>query len=428
MHLLRNAVQYYDWGSASVIPELLGIAPDGRPHAELWLGAHPQAPSALASTGRRLDELVAEDPVGQLGADVAARYGRFPFLLKVLAAARPLSLQAHPSADQAVAGFAREEAGGPARDAPDRLYRDNWPKPEIACAVTEFTALCGFRPVADSTPVLTALDRGEAARHDGSPGALLLSDVVRSLTDPPGDAGAAPDEGGRLAATVRALLSLDAADGAAVALAAVAAAGAARLDPATPPAVLAELDLLDEIAAAHPGDPGIVVALLLNHLRLAPGEALYIPAGVLHAYLAGTAVELMASSDNVLRGGLTTKHVDVAELMSVLDTTPAPPHRVVPVPVSAVETGYPAPAPQFRLSRLELRAAADGSAQLAELADPGGPQLLLCVAGAVRVTGARDTLRLGTGDGGFLPAGSGLVGVVVEDGASVLFRARVGDA
>jgi len=423
VHLLRNAVQYYDWGSPSAIPALLGIEPDGRPHAELWLGAHPKAPSSLADTGRRLDELVAADPVATLGEDVAARYGRFPFLLKVLAAARPLSLQAHPSADQAAAGFAREELAGPPRDAPDRTYRDNWPKPEITYAVTEFTALCGFRPVAESAPVLRALDRGIATLHDGSPGALLLGDVVRSLTDPPGDAGAPPDEAGRLAVALRVLLSLGPDDGAAVAGAAVDAARAARREAGLPAEVLADLDLLDEVAATHPTDPGVVVTLLLNHLRLAPGDAVYTPAGVLHAYLAGTAVELMASSDNVLRGGLTTKHVDVAELMSVLDTTPGPPHRVVPVRVSEVETDYPTPAPQFRLSRLALPA----GARPAELADPGGPQLLVCTSGAVRVTGAAGELRLATGQGGLLPAGTGPVRIAADGDPAVVFRARVGD-
>jgi len=375
VHLLTTAVQRYPWGSTSAIPELTGVEPDGRPVAELWVGAHPQAPSTLTDSGRRLDEVVAADPVGELGQATAARYAGFPFLLKVLAAARPLSLQVHPSADQAAAGFAREEAAGTARDSPSRAYRDDQPKPEVVCAVTEFALLSGFRPVEDSAPVLRALDRG-----DGSPGGLLLADVVRSLLDPPGDGAGAPAEAGRLAATVRTLLTLVPPDGESLVAAAVRAASGARADPATRPGVLADLDLLDLLAAEHPADPGVVVALLLHHLRLFPGQALFTPAGALHAYLSGTAVELMASSDNVLRGGLTGKHVDVTELMSLLDTTPGPPRVVQPVRVSAAEWDYPTPAEQFHLSRVEL-APGEGT----DLAPVEGPQLLLCTAGAVDV-------------------------------------------
>lgn len=434
VHLLTTAVQRYPWGSATAIPAMTGTEPDGQPVAELWVGAHPQAPSTLTDSGRRLDEVVAADPAGELGPAAAALYTGFPFLLKVLAAARPLSLQAHPSEEQAAAGFAREQAAGIARDAPARTYRDDQPKPEVVCAVTEFALLSGFRSVGESAPVLRALDRG-----DGSPGGLLLADVVRSLVDPPGDGPGAPSEPRRLAVTVRTLLTLTPADAESLVSAALRAAGAARVDPATPHGVLAELDLLDSLAAEHPTDPGVVVALLLHHVRLFPGEALFTPAGVLHAYLSGTAVELMASSDNVLRGGLTGKHVDVAELMSVLDTTPGPARVVRPVQVSAAESDYPTPAAQFRLSRVDL-APGEGT----DLARVEGPQLLLCTAGAVDVAPvgpARapdldiDTVP-GTGQVGmvsgaaaYLPDGTGRVGVrAVGDGPATLFRARLGPA
>ena len=382
VQLLRTVVQHYDWGSTSAIPRLIGGEPDGRPWAELWVGAHPGAPSRLTADSRRLDDMVAADPVGELGAEVAERFGRFPFLLKLLAAARPLSLQAHPSAEQAASGFAREQTAGLARDAAQRTYRDDWAKPEIVCALTDFAALSGFRPVAEAAPVLRALDRGEK-----SPGGLLLSDIVGSLLDPPGDDAATPDDAGRLAVVVRAVLGLDRADGAELARATVAATAHARRDPGTSPAVLAELALLEQVAAGHPADPGLMVVLLLNHVVLAPGQALFTPAGVLHAYLSGTAVELMASSDNVVRGALTSKYVDVAELMRILDATPGPPRLVDPVPVGAFEQEYPVPAPQFRLSRLDLPA--DGSAVV--LADVAGPQLLLCTSGAATV------LRSGSG-------------------------------
>ncbi len=415
VQLLRTAVQHYDWGSTTTIPRLLGVEPDGRPWAELWVGAHPQAPSRLARDSRRLDEVVAGDPAGQLG--VAEPFGRLPFLLKLLAAARPLSLQAHPSADQAARGYRREEAAGIARDAPQRTYRDDGPKPEIACALTRFSALSGFRPLAEAAPVLRALDRGA-----GSPGGLLLSDVVRSLLDPPGDDAAAPDEAGRLAVAVRALLSLDRGhaldrgDAAELARAAREAAASARRDPATPAAVLAELDLLDEVAVGYPDDPGIVVVLLLNHIVLAPGQALYTPAGVLHAYLSGTAVELMAASDNVVRGGLTGKHVDLPELLNVLDTTSAPPTVVAPVAISDGEFDYPTPTPQFRLSRVQV--APGGSVRLAR---DDGPQLLLCVLGAVRVDG----VQLGAGQAAYVAAGAGDLELTAAAGPATVFRARV---
>lgn len=449
VHLLTTAVQHYPWGSTTAIPAMTGTEPDGRPVAELWVGAHPQAPNTLTGSGRRLDEVVAADPVGELGPTAGVRGPGFPFLMKVLAAAHPLSLQAHPSAEQAAEGFAREEAAGIPRDAPTRTYRDDQPKPEVVCAVTEFALLSGFRSVAESAPVLRALDRG-----DGSPGGLLLADVVRSLLDPSGDGAGAPDEPGRLAATVRTLLTLSPDDGGALVAAAVAAASGARTDPATPHAVLAELDLLDSLAAEHPADPGVVVALLLHHLRLFPGEALFTPAGVLHAYLSGTAVELMASSDNVLRGGLTGKHVDVAELMSVLDTTPGPARVVRPVQVSAAEWDYPTPA-DHRLSRVDL-APGEGT----DLAPVDGPQLLLCTAGAVEVAPVADAVapgididtdpaatglsggsaatvlsggsaatELSGGSAAYVPHGSGRVGVrAIGDGPATVFRARLGPA
>lgn len=432
VHLLTTAVQHYPWGSPTAIPAMTGTEPDGQPVAELWVGAHPQAPSTLSESGLRLDEVVAADPEGQLGRAAATRHSRFPFLLKVLAAARPLSLQAHPSADQAAAGFAREEAAGTARDAPARTYRDDQPKPELVCAVTEFALLSGFRSVEESAPVLRALDRG-----DGTPGGLLLADVVRSLLDPPGDGAGAPAQAGRLAVTVRTLLTLAPDDGRSLVDAAVRAAAAARADPATPHGVAAELDLLDSLAAEHATDPGVVVALLLHHLRLFPGEALFTPAGVLHAYLSGTAVELMASSDNVLRGGLTGKHVDVAELMSVLDTTPGPARVVRPVRVSAAEWDYPSPTEQFRLSRVEL-APGEGT----DLAGVDGPQLLLCTAGTVDVAPvaapvapgididtAPGATRLAGGCAAYLSDGTGRVGVrAVGAGPATLFRARLGPA
>lgn len=416
VRLLDLPVQHYAWGSPTAVPSLLGIEPDGRPWAELWVGAHPQAPSRLSGTGTGLDELVSADPAGELGPAMAERFGRYPFLLKVLAAAEPLSLQVHPSAGQASAGHAREEAAGLPRDAPGRSYRDDWPKPELTCALTEFHALSGFRPLATSAPVLRVLDGG-----GGSPGQLLLTDLVHSLLDPPGDDAADPDDAGRLTAALRTLLSLSEQDGRAVVDAALAAAGSRGASRVADAGVQSDLALLARLAHAHPADPGVVVAMLLNHVVLAPGQALFTPAGVLHTYLSGTAVELMASSDNVLRGGLTPKHVDVPELLSVLAATPGPPGVVVGEQVSPVEWDYPAAVPYFRLSRIELAAG-----EATELARVAGPQLVLAVeGGAAVVDPAGSALALTPGTACSVRHQPGPVTLVAGDAGATLFRARV---
>lgn len=400
---LRTTVQPYAWGSTTAIPELLGEEPSGGPQAELWVGAHPVAPSRVLRDGVELalDDVVAADPRGELGEATAERFGRFPFLLKILAAAAPLSLQAHPSPDQARAGFAAEDAAGVPRDAPGRNYRDDWPKPEIACALTEFRALAGFRPVPASLPVLRAL-----ASAPGSP-----------LAGPVAELAAATDPAAGLAAFLRGVLDRT---GAARAELAAAVVGAAHRAADVAPEVGEEVAFVRSLAAEHPGDPSVVVALLLNRITLAPGEAVFLPAGNLHAYLSGTAVELMASSDNVLRGGLTSKHVDVAALMSVLDTTPRPPDLVRPVAISDHEFAYPTPTPQFRLSRIEVTGGATAVA-----ADPGGPQLVLCVAGSAVLAGAAGSLRLTSGRAGYARAGHGEL-LLRGTPAATVFRAVPG--
>ena len=160
MERLTGVIQPYAWGSPTVIPELLGVPPTGEPQAELWFGAHPLAPSTVR--GEPLDDLVDRDPEGVVGSASVASFGpRLPFLLKIIAADRPLSLQAHPSREQAEAGYAREQAAGVPRDAPNRLYRDGWPKPEVLCALRETEALCGFRdPGRDVRAVSSARSRG----------------------------------------------------------------------------------------------------------------------------------------------------------------------------------------------------------------------------------------------------------------------------
>ncbi|WP_370324619.1 mannose-6-phosphate isomerase, class I [Euzebya sp.] len=298
MERLEGEIRHYHWGDPSAIPELLGRHADGRPHAELWFGAHPGGPSRLVDAGTTLDDAVAADPEGILGPDGG---DDFPLLAKVLAAGGPLSLQVHPDAVQARAGFEREEAAGIPRDAPERTYRDPHPKPEIVCALTPFSAKCGLR-APDRTAVLLGCLRVE--------GLGPLVDVLSG----PGDPAA------RLGGAVEWLFALDP------------EAVADLVDEVTRAAAVVavsgfedELAWTGRLAAAYPGDVGVVVALLLNHVVLQPGQALHLGAGNLHSYLEGVAVEVMAPSDNVVRGGLTSKHVDVDELRRLLDTAPMTP-------------------------------------------------------------------------------------------------------
>lgn len=369
-------MQRYAWGSPSAIPALLGTEADGGPQAELWLGAHPAAPAQVG--GKRLDEVVASDPDKALGAATASRFGgQLPFLLKVLAAAEPLSLQAHPSAERAEVGFAGENDAGIPLDAPERRYKDAHHKPELLCALTPFFALCGFRPVEATVTLLHRL----------------------GLADEPVFCEVAS---GDLRATVGRLLSLPGSERAEVAR--TIADAAALIDD--PEAVWAR-----RIAETHPGDPGIGVALLLNLVELEPGEAIFLPAGNLHAYLEGVGVEIMASSDNVLRGGLTPKHVDVNELLEVLDVQPGPPPFVQPLAEGRIRR-YPTPIDEFELSLVDL-----GD----DAADVGGdrPRVVLCLEGEACLRAGDEQLVLGKGQSAWVPAadgplsltGSGLVGV-----------------
>ncbi|MGM1030246.1 MAG: mannose-6-phosphate isomerase, class I [Actinomycetota bacterium] len=307
---IANEPRDYAWGSSTLLASYLGRDASGGPEAELWLGAHAGSPSIVTGGAHAgLD----------LGAAIAAERGRQPaMLLKVLAAAQPLSLQAHPDEARAREGCAREDAAGIPRDAPHRNYRDPHPKPEIIVAVTPFEALSGFRPTAEARDVAAALAAADERLRP-------LEEHVRA-----GDALAW-------------LLSGDA-EVAEVVEAAVAVAPAlARSRPV-------EADTVARLAATHPGDPGILVALLLNRVSLAPGEALFLPAGNLHAYLSGLGIELMGPSDNVLRGGLTPKHVDVAELLAVVDPTPLADPRLPGEPLDGA-TAY-RPAAPFELRRI----------------------------------------------------------------------------
>ena len=384
MEIIQGVIRSYDWGSTTEIAELLGRTATGEPMAELWLGAHPSGPALVGSGAMPLDRLVAQDPAAALGPDVALEFGALPFLLKVLAAAEPLSLQAHPSTAQAEAGFAREEAAGIPLDSPDRSFRDRSHKPELICALTPFEALCGFRDPARTLEVLASIDTP------------VLDTVSQMLRTDPSSFGL-----GRL---FEWLLTLDFATAAAMVEPVVSACRAAEGGPYAPERAMAAA-----LGERYPGDAGVVIALLLNFVTLQPGDALFLGSGNLHAYLRGTGVELMASSDNVLRGGLTSKHVDVRALIEVVDALPVEPEIQRPDLVDGVAL-YHSPVPEFALSRIEL----DGTLTL-----DVGPAILLCTAG--RATCGQHALGRGTAM--WVPAADGRAEL---RGRATVFRAGIG--
>ncbi|GGU98366.1 mannose-6-phosphate isomerase, class I [Streptomyces albospinus] len=399
MDRLANTVRPYAWGSTTAIPELLGVAPTGQPQAEMWLGAHPGAPSRIdRGTGPvSLAEVIAAAPEAELGTPAAHAFGpRLPFLLKVLAAGTPLSLQVHPDLTQAKEGFTEEERRGVPLDAPHRNYKDANHKPELICALTPFDGLCGFRHPAEAADLMEGLGVDDLKPY---------VDILR----------AGPEESA-LREVLTAVLSADrTAIAESVERAATAAGRAATEDGPHATAYAAYAAL----AHHFPGDPGVLAAMLLNHVQLRPGEALFLGAGIPHAYLGGLGVELMATSDNVLRCGLTTKHVDVPELLRVVRFEPRDAGVLRPEDIDGEEV-YDTPIDEFRLSRFVL---APGAAPR-PLASRT-PQILLCTAGTVRLrdhgTAAGEERALAPGESVFVPAGEQLT----LSGDGTLFRATV---
>lgn len=381
MDRLDNTIRPYAWGSTTAIPRLLGVQPTGEPQAEMWMGAHPGAPSR---TGRGpLTEVIDEDPEKELGRAAVAKFGpRLPFLLKILAAGAPLSLQVHPNLEQAQEGYEDEERRGIPIDAPHRNYKDANHKPELICALTEFDGLCGFRAPDEAAELLAGLDVDSLKPYvdllHAHPEEAALREVLTALLTADRD---------ELAHTVT-----------------EAAAACARLGGDYAPYA--------DLAHHYPGDPGVIAAMLLNHVRLQPGEALFLGAGVPHAYLNGLGVEIMANSDNVLRCGLTPKHVDVPELLRVVRFEAGDPGILRPEASPDGEEVYETPTDEFRLSRYVLpQDAAPHDLTLAT------PQILLCTAGSVRVDGS----TLGPGQSVFVPAGE----KAEVSGPGTIFRATV---
>ncbi|TXK16271.1 mannose-6-phosphate isomerase, class I [Homoserinibacter sp. GY 40078] len=367
---IANTPRDYAWGSTTAIAGLLGTSPSGGPEAELWLGAHPGSPSRVVGDDRTLLDVVE---------------GRLPFLMKVLAADAPLSLQAHPTIAQAEEGFAREEAAGVPVDAPHRNYKDAFHKPEIIYALSDpFRALSGFRPVAETRAVLAPVadDPRIAPLVERLSGDAALQEVFAWLIE----RGEGVDD--LVAAVVEAASTVDG----------------------------ISWQTVRTLAEHYPGDPGIVISLLLHTVELRPGEVLYLPAGNIHAYLEGLGIELMASSDNVLRGGLTPKHVDVPELLSVLDFRPLPAPFLAPSELEPGVSVYRPGVPDFQLTVVSPDAAESGvEVRL------GGPAIVLCTSGEVALENGPSIAR----GGAVYVDGEDWLGV---RGRGMLFIASAADA
>jgi len=384
---LTNVVRDYAWGSRTHLARLQGIPESDRPMAELWLGAHAGAPSRI-DDGRLLDELIAADPKDALGADVATRFDdRLPYLMKLLAAAEPLSLQVHPTTARARAGFREEELKGVPVDAPDRNYRDSSHKPELIYALTRFEGMAGFRDLDRTAAILRQLrlpwldEVADQLESSGTPFQTLRSVVAGWLALTGDDVRARVAELGQAAA-----------------------AAEERAHNATPRSrtqVAARQSVEREsrrvfaqtaaLAAAYPADAGVLVTLLLNHVVLAPGEAMFLDAGVIHAYTSGFGLEIMASSDNVVRAGLTPKHVDIPELMRITDFRPMPAPLWHPTQETPDVAVFQPPVEDFSLVVAELPASD---------VPPSGPRIVLVLEGEADVSTALDPSGQRLGQGG----------------------------
>ncbi|MGV9745372.1 mannose-6-phosphate isomerase, class I [Rhodococcus zopfii] len=406
MHRLEGALRSYAWGSRTAIAELCGRSvPSAHPEAELWLGAHPADPAWVVSENgdapASLLDVVESDPQSQLGSGTVDRFGaRLPFLLKLLAAEEPLSLQAHPSAVQAAQGYAREQELGVPLDSPIRNYRDPNHKPELVVALTRFEALAGFRDAARTVELLESLRVPELDPYVG----LLAGQ---------------PDSGGlralfttwiTLPQPVLTSLLPRVLDGCVTYLA----------TNGRPRVFAEEVRTALQLAESYPGDAGVLASLLLNRITLEPGQGLYLDAGNLHAYLSGMGVEIMANSDNVLRGGLTPKHVDVPELLRVLDFRCPDVPILEAVPAGEAEVRYLTPAPEFALSRLEPEPGA------AVTLAPCGPQILLCTSGTVRLDCGGAGIDLTPGRSVWISAADPELTVEALTSGTQVFRARLG--
>jgi mannose-6-phosphate isomerase len=391
---LENPVLNYAWGSRTAIADLLGRpSPGDQPEAELWIGAHPKAPSKVVPPPElgSLDQAIQNDPIDLLGAEVCDHFGNeLPFLLKVLAAGEPLSIQAHPDQEQARDGWARENAEGIPLDAPRRNYRDQNHKPELVCALTPFTALLGFRPPDDLARRLEPIAGPELNREVGRLGRERTPAALRAL--------------------FTRLMTLEPEEKDAVIPRALAeAASRGSKDPAW--------EWVERLHARYPGDVGTLSPLYLNLVTLAPEQALFLSAGELHSYLEGSAVEIMANSDNVLRGGLTPKNVDVPELLGILTFDTREADIVRGQPAGPCQKVFRTPAREFELALVQVAAGTSFTPE------PGrGVEVLLGIEGECVLLSEDRDLPLGRGRAVFVPAS---VSSYEIGGTGRVFRASI---
>lgn len=405
MYRLLGATRQYAWGSRRLLPRFLGRVADGQPQAELWLGAHPGDP-ARTPDGTTLLDMIDGHPERMLGEGVAERYaGKLPFLMKALAAAEPLSLQVHPTTTQARDGFRRENEAGLDAEAATRNYRDDSRKPELLFAITRFEGMAGFRDVAASAEILRGLHldwAGQVADQllDGPP-----QDAVRAVV-------------AEMLATPRDRVVDMLAD-----LTKTARVAEERSHRHRPPASRRHRDRTAVereavrvyaqtagLAGRYPDDPGVLVTLLLNHVVLKPGEAMLVDAGVVHSYTSGFGVEIMASSDNVVRAGLTSKHVDVAELLEVASFAPIPPPLCEAEEIAAGTVQFSPPVDEFSLV---IAQAPTGKLP------QRGPRILLVLDGHVEVGTDRDHAVLERGDSVFVGDDEGALQVTGDGRVAV---------
>jgi len=376
--LLKNPIMKYAWGSKTEIQNLIGEPESiGKPMAELWMGAHPKAPSQIMIDGEwhSLDEVIKKDPESILGKKIAKRYSkRLPFLFKILAAERPLSIQVHPTIEQAQEGFARENNLGIPLDAPNRNYKDTNHKPEILYALTPFQGLKGFRTIEEI---------------------ILLMEQL-SLTTLPNEIDflkKEPDRNG-LKRFFSSLMSMDKMRQVEIAVEALRSAEKLAKEDKI-------FQWIMELNKEYPGDIGILSPIILNLVQLEPGEAIYLPAGELHAYLDGLGIELMANSDNVLRGGLTPKHIDVPELLNIINFESGPVHKVKTTIRDLCQTSYEVPAKEFQLSMISV-----DERNAFTSPEDRSVEVLICLEGKAKIEdiGCSESMIISRGDTVIVPS------------------------
>lgn len=385
---LNNTIQEYDWGTKGAFTQLFGWPnPEQKPKAELWMGTHPKGPSLIKGSNQSLQQLISTLPAKKLG-NALNEMGELRFLFKVLSAAQALSIQVHPSLEQAKEGFKHEEINGPNRSAPHRNYRDSNHKPELICALTPFVAMCGFRCIEQIKSLLDELRcewLGEWAnkmfsKAEHNHGTLKQAYLELLHFDKETQARYA----NKLKESIQALIGkrVDKAD-------LQAYAAQSRLSP------YLECLLLSEY---YPSDIAIISPLIMQLEYLEPGEALFLSAGIPHAYLRGTGLEIMAASDNVLRGGLTSKHIDLNELQKIMSAQPMEAARIIPTKIDEQHLTYKVPVDDFELQVLQVEHTQTSQIHFENAA------IVFCINQAVKLNRREEVIELKAGESAFVTA------------------------